>query len=86
MTTLREYCRGTWHPIWTVSLLSRQKRFVLRLSKKSFFKFNVAWNEGRPLATSSYACSLAKKLVLSTCSKSSSFPKPRVLPAVLFAH
>ena len=36
MTTLREYCRGTWHPIWTVSLLSRQKRFVLRLLKKSF--------------------------------------------------
>ena len=54
--------------------------------KKSFFRFNMARDEGGPLATSLYACSLAKKLVLSTCSKSSSFPKPRVLPAVLFAH
>ena len=63
-----------------------RKGSSLDFQKSPFFRFNMARDEGRPFATSSYAWSLAKTLVLSTSSKSSSFPKPRVLPAVLFAH
>ena len=63
-----------------------RKGLFLDFQKSPFCRFNMARDEVRPLATSSYAWSLAKTLVLSTSSKSSSFPKPRVLPAVLFAH